>query len=246
MTELERDLSNSDRVTKPILNELVKDMLEVPAYRSPASRLWTIAHRIFQRGSTIEIPPTPASSPMSPGSANGYLTQSPIPLDSNESSNISRPALSSAPTSMFEPLHQRSGDSYHGITIPSIGTHNNSMPCVPPVSKIAAINTERLPSDPTSPRPILDHISSDTSSSSPKTQPDSAPNRKHTGPSLPTLTIEDAESWIQAKKRASGRGSYKKLPDEYLLRNLETRDHVCILEAPEPLSACLRFQGIHH
>lgn len=249
LDELPNDFSKSDRVTKFVIDQLVKDMLDTPQSRSSASRLSTLADRTFRGANTIDLSPVPATLL---GSENDRLTQSPVPLRGNEDSSLLPiPTSLSIPTSVFEPS-QRDGDfrdrngPQRNMPTQSAIIHNNSTPYTTRVSKKAETTTNGIPPVSPSPQQASEHIFSNIGSTTSQIRLDSATPRNSSGRPLPTLTVGDAERWIQDKKRKARWGPVKQLPNEYLLGRLETRDHVCVLEHQNPLSRCLRFQGVHY
>ncbi|KUJ17135.1 kinase-like protein [Mollisia scopiformis] len=194
INSLQSDFRKSDRVTGPILEKLVKVMLDEPEVRYTAKQAHTHAMRILLSPS-IAGPPAASHSPQ--GSDSGRLAPGSLSVLNQQDGNMSNVNIASS--NISTPEHRTS------VTVPSR----------------SSIAGDRSPT----------RLGSSTSYVPPKrghTQPN-----KSSQPELPRLDVDVAERWIRDKRA----GRPRRLPGEYLLKRLATRDHVFLIDDAASMKA---------
>ena len=217
--DLEDDFRKSDQVTGPILEKMVKNMLDVPEMRLTAKGLHVQARRILHRPSIIESPvvssgstgtqplPTTATATTDTtilGADSGRLTQNPqtgIPPADQTTGTSSGPSATDA---VSQPAQKTQNGSSSNLNIPV-----SNMPKNERRSSTASVSGS---------------VRSAKRSTTPSNTRSSSSKRLANGPSreLPLLKVDLAEQWIN--NRRAGRPN--DLAGKYLLERLETRDHV--------------------
>ena len=230
---LEKDFRKSDKVTGPILEKLVKNMLDDPEARFTAKQAHVFAIRILHRRSIIESPvvssgsqqaaPLPTAATvgthgriLSPDS--GPLTEDPQPVPNPVDPNTSAGTTcrSSAPGEESQPVQKYQNGSNSNLNIPISNLPKTELQSSTASASGSSRSANRSPT-PLGP-PLIPTVSILRSNSSRR------PSIGNNQTELPRLEVDIAERWIQEKR--AGRGG--SLPGKYLLGRLETRDHACV------------------
>jgi serine/threonine protein kinase len=230
MDNLKNDFRKSDQVTGPILDTLVMVMLDEPDVRYTAKQAHTYALRILPRPIIAISPVTghsrqgsesfpPAATVVTPtaisGSDSGRLEQKPEAVMrlrySVEESTATRRRASAADV-----------QNISNLSIPSPNGPNHERRSSFALPSRSSLPADRLPTQLGPPFTLTVSNALSTSYVRPKSVPNQ-PNQPGQ-PELPKLDIDVAERWIRDMRA----GKPRKLPGDYLLARLATRDHVCI------------------
>jgi hypothetical protein len=231
---LNLDFRVSDHVTKSILEELVKRMLDIPDARPSARQLYVYATRICKRTSNsgpAQPPPPPSAALPTPTveiavSSDPYVSSS-GPSPQLTTLPVNGPSL--RPTSTVVPTAQ-------STAVTNAGSQSTSTPNLNvPVQTPSGTNPSPYPSSTSgSVTSANTAFTTSTRSSTPTPSiPQSSSSRRpslqqgnpgSTRTQLPNLRVEIAEKWISERKA----GRLTALPHDDLLRRLETRDHIGI------------------